>query len=58
MWPFKNWSTVDFLAIGLAALCLSMVAKHLLASELGYAILSWIGAPLVVVGLVKLFSDL
>lgn len=55
--PFKNWNAADFLAVGLAALCLSMVSKHLLGNDLGYAILTWTGMPITAVGLVLLIRD-
>jgi hypothetical protein len=57
MGPFKRWSAVDFILIGMAALCLSLVGRYLLHSENGYVILSWIGTPLVFVGVLLLIRD-
>jgi hypothetical protein len=57
MWPFKNWTAIDFLAIGLAALCLGIMSEYLLHNDLGRVILSWVGIPMVLVGVAMLFRD-
>ena len=45
------WSGADFVLIGLAALVLSFIARHVLGVELGYQLFSWIGVALVSIGL-------
>ena len=57
MFRFTKWNAIDFLSVGLAALCLSMVAKHVMGNDLGYAILTWVGMPLTAIGLVKIFIE-
>jgi cytochrome c oxidase subunit IV len=54
--PFRNWSSADYLMIGLAALILSVFARHVLHLELGYAILSWPGTVFVIIGLWRMFG--
>jgi hypothetical protein len=46
-----RWSGVDFVLIGVAALVLSLIARHVLGVELGYQLFSWIGVALVTIGL-------
>ena len=53
---FSGWSSADYLMIGLAALILSVFARHVLHLELGYAILSWPGSALVLIGLWRIFG--
>ena len=52
--PFRNWRTADYLLVGLAALILSMFARHVLHSDLGYDLLSWPGSLFVGFGLFKI----
>jgi hypothetical protein len=52
--PFRNWSTLDFLSIGLVALLLALFARHILRSGLAYDILSIPGFTFILVGLWRL----
>ena len=54
-WPFRTWTALDCLSIGIAALGLALIAQHAFGLELGYAILSWSGSVFVIVGLWRVF---
>ena len=50
-WWRHRWSASDFLVVGIAALCISLFARHVLGVELGYWIFSWIGMILTPIGI-------
>jgi hypothetical protein len=53
--PFQSWTSYDCLTIGIAALLLGLMARHILDSEFGYNILALPGHLFIAVGLWRVF---
>ena len=49
------WTARDTLAIGIAALALGLMSRHLLGDELGFNILAGAGHVIIIIGLVRVF---